>query len=256
MGIGAIKDKVESLLNKIYKISLNDLNVTHFPSWDELKIKAKQIKVEPGWAIYFVREKDYIDHIAIIPHQDQVNLNLFDALLLHAAPPPVGLGVGPLVNEAADKSGLRIITAIEYIELFSVGEYSKIFFGPPPKANKTKTVSAGLIAKEISDTGLIDGSPAVFSMPTIPLVKKFYTISADPIKNKAKLAYFSKKLRKTIKAIYCGSLVAEVWKKAGITDIPETVFFKIRGYTSMLLFKWSKENKSITGGLSWGNGRD
>ena len=60
-------DKLEAFLNKIQKIAFDGLNTVHFPSWDELKEKAKNIKVEPGWAVYFVREKDYVDHIAIIP---------------------------------------------------------------------------------------------------------------------------------------------------------------------------------------------
>ncbi len=251
MSLGSIKDKFEAFLNKVHRISLDDLNITHFLSWNELKTKAKSIKVEPGWAIYFVREKNYIDHIAIIPHQDEINLNLFDALLLHAAPPPVGLGIGPLTNDTFDKSGLRIITAIEYIELFKSGDYSKIFFGPPPTDNKEKIINAGKIAKQISDTGTIDNYPAVFSFPTIPLIKKFYTIYADPIKSKAKLAFFSKKLKKDIKAIYCGSLVAQIWQKAGIQNLPEIKFLKIRGYTSFALFKWSKANNSILGGISW-----
>ena len=126
MSISSIHDKLEAFLNKIQKISFNNLPTINFSSWDELKESAKKIKVEPGWAVYFVREKDYVDHIAIIPHQDEVNLNLFDALLLNAAPPPMGLGIGPLTNSQSDKSGLRIITAIEYIELYKKGDYNDI----------------------------------------------------------------------------------------------------------------------------------
>ncbi|MCR4313619.1 MAG: hypothetical protein NUV58_05195, partial [Candidatus Roizmanbacteria bacterium] len=73
MSISSIHDKLEAFLNKIQKISFDDLPTVNFPSWDELKEKAKNIKVEPGWAIYFVRERNYIDHIAIIPDQDPAN---------------------------------------------------------------------------------------------------------------------------------------------------------------------------------------
>lgn len=256
MSIASIHDRLEAFLNKIQKISFNDLITIHFSSWDELKEKAKKIKVEPGWAIYFVREKGYIDHIAIIPHQDETCLNLFDALLLNAAPPPMGLGVGPLTNDMFDKSGIRIITAIKYIELYKKGDYKKIFFGPPPGNDKKMIKKAGLIAKEISDSGTIDNQPVVYSFSMIPLIKKFYAINFDPIKSRTKLAFLTKKLRKTVRAIYCGSLVAQIWKKAGIPDLPEVKFFKIRGHSSFSLFKWSKLNNSILVGLSWDNGRD
>lgn len=251
MSIASIHDKLERFLNNLQKITFDGLNTIHLPSWGDLKIAAKLIKVEPGWAIYFVREKDYVDHIAIIPHQDEANLNLFDALLLNAAPPPIGLGIGPLTDNNSDKSGLRIITAIEYIELFNKGVYSKIFFGPPPVENKEIVKKAGLIAKEISDSGIIDGQPVVYSFSMIPLIKKFYAINFDPLKSKTKLAYFTKKLKKTVKAIYCGSLVAQIWEKAGILDLPVVKFLKIKGHSSFTLFKWSKLNNSILGGLSW-----
>lgn len=253
MSIASIHDKLEAFLNKIQKISFNDLSTIHFSSWDELKEKAKSIRIEPGWAIYFVREKDYIDHIAIVPHQDEFFLNLFDAILLNAAPPPIGLGIGPLTDDKADKSGLRILTAIEYIELYKKGNYKKIFFGPPPVNNKELIKNAGLIAKEISDSGTIDNQPVVYSFSMIPLIKKFYAINFDPIKSKTKLAFLTRKLKKTVKAVYCGSLVAEIWKKAGIVNLPEIKFLKIRGHSSFTLFKWSKINHSILGGLSWDN---
>jgi hypothetical protein len=256
MSIASIHSKIEEFLNKIQKISFDNLPTIYFSSWDELKEKAKNIKVEPGWAIYFVRAKNYIDHIAIIPHQDEANLNLFDALLLNAAPPPIGLGIGPLTDNQSDRSGLRIITAIEYIELFKTGVYKKIFFGPPPVNDKEMIKKAGLIAKEISDSGIIDSQPVVYSFSMIPLIKKFYAINFDPIKSKTKLAFLTKKLKKTVKTIYCGSLVAQIWQKAGILDLPEVKFLKLRGHSSFTLFKWSKSNNSILGGLSWGNNRD
>ena len=251
MSISSIHDKLEAFLNKIQKISFDDLPTINFPSWDELKEKAKNIKVEPGWAIYFVRERNYIDHIAIIPDQDPANLNLFDALLLNAAPPPIGLGIGPLTDNQFDKSGLRIITAVEYIELYKRGDYKKIFFGPPPVGDKELVRKAGMIAKEISDSGLIDNQPAVYSFSMIPLVKKFFAINFDPIKSKTKLALLTRTLKKTVRAIYCGSLVAQIWQMAGILDLPEVKFLKIRGHSSFTLFKWSKLNNSILGGLSW-----
>ena len=256
MSIASIHDKLEAFLNKIQKITFDDLPTIHFPTWEDLKEKAKNIRVEPGWAIYFVREKNYVDHIAIIPHQDEVNLNLFDAILLNAAPPPIGLGVGPLTNDQSDKSGLRIITAIEYVELYKKGDYKKIFFGPPPTNNYEVIKKAGLIAQEISNSGVIDEQPVVYSFAMIPLIKKFYAINFDPIKSKTRLALLTKKLKKTVKAIYCGSLVAQIWQKAGILDLPEVKFLKIRGHSSFTLFKWSKSNNSILGGLSWSNDRD
>jgi len=256
MSIAAIHDKLEAFLNKIQKISFNDLSAIHFNSWNDLKEKAKDIRVKPGWAVYFVREKDYIDHIAIIPHQDESNLNLCDALLLNAAPPPIGLGIGPLTDDLSDKSGLRIITAIEYIELFKKGVYKKIFFGPPPASDDELINKAGLIAREISDSGMIDGLPVVYSFSMIPLIKTFYAINFDPIKSKTKLAFLTKKLKKTVKAIYCGSLVAQIWLKAGVLDLPEVKFLGIHGHSSFTLFKWTKSNNSILGGLSWDNDWD
>ena len=177
MSIASIHDKFEAFLNKIQKVSFENLTTLYFPTWDELKEKAKEIKVEPGWAVYFVREKDFVDHIAIIPHQDEANLNLLDALLLNASPPPMGLGIGPLTDNLSDKSGLRVITAIEYVELYQKGWYKKIFFGPPPVEDKEIIKKAGLIAKEIYDSGVIDNQPAVYSFSMIPLIKKFYAIN-------------------------------------------------------------------------------
>ena len=256
MSIASIHDKFEAFLNKIQKVSFENLTTLYFPTWDELKEKAKEIKVEPGWAVYFVREKDFVDHIAIIPHQDEANLNLLDALLLNASPPPMGLGIGPLTDNLSDKSGLRVITAIEYVELYQKGWYKKIFFGPPPVEDKEIIKKAGLIAKEIYDSGVIDNQPAVYSFSMIPLIKKFYAINFDPMKSKTKIAFLTKKLKNTVKAIYCGSLVALVWQKAGILNLPEVKFLKLRGHSSFSLFKWSKLKNSILGGLSWDNSRD
>jgi len=45
--------------------------------------------------------------------------------------------------------------------------------------------------------------------------------------------------------------VAQIWQKAGILNLPEVRFLKIRGHSSFTLFKWSKSNKSILGGISW-----
>jgi len=116
--------------------------------------------------------------------------------LLNAAPPPIGLGVGPLTNDQSDKSGLRIITAIEYVELYKKGDYKKIFFGPPPTNNYEVIKKAGLIAQEISNSGVIDEQPVVYSFAMIPLIKKFYAINFDPIKSKTRLALLTKKLKK------------------------------------------------------------
>lgn len=253
MSIASIHGKIEAFLNKLQKVSFDNLPLIHFPTWNELKEKSKNIKVEPGWAIYFVREKDFVDHIAIVPHQDEASLNLFDAFLLNATPPPMGLGVGPLTNDKSDTSGLRIITAIEYIELYKKGYYKKIFFGPPPVKDKEIIKKAGQIAKEISDSGTIDNQPAVYSFNNIPLIKKFYVKSFDPQKYKIKLGIKTKKRFHTIKSIYCGSLVADIWEKAGITNLPKVKILSIKSITSFLLFKWSKLNNSILGGLSWDN---
>ncbi len=253
MSIASIHGKIEAFLNKLQKVSFSNLPIIHFPTWNELKEKAKKIKVEPGWAIYFVREKDYVDHIAIVPHQDEASLNLFDAFLLNASPPPMGLGIGPLTGDKFDKSGLRIITAIEYVELYKKGDYKKIFFGPPPVTDKEMIKKAGQIAKEISDSGTIDNQSVVYSFFMVPLIKKFYAVNFDPLKSKIKLALLTKKLKRTVKGIYCGSLVAQIWEKAGIPNLPKVKFLKIQGHSSFSLFKWSQLNNSILGGLSWDN---
>jgi len=53
-----------------------------------------------------------------------------------------------------------------------------------------------MIAKEISDSGVINNQPVVYSFSMIPLIKKFYAINFDPIKSKTKLAFLNKKLKK------------------------------------------------------------
>ena len=251
MSLASIHDKIEKFVNKKQKIITSDVPTINCRSWKEAKEKAKTILVKPGWAVYFIRKEDYIDHVAIIPEQDSVMLNLFNAILLNSTPSPMGLGVGPLTNEQSDKSGLRIITAYEYIELYDPGHYQKILVGPPPNVTDEIINKAGLIAKDIADTGLIDGKPAVYSFFFAPLIKKFYVKSFDPLKFKTKIGVITKKLKHTIKATYCGSLVSDIWKKAGVQNIPEVKILTIKAITSFSLFKWSKSNKSITSGLSW-----
>jgi hypothetical protein len=251
MSLASIHDKIEKFVNKKQKITTSDIPSINCQSWDEAKEKAKTILLKPGWAVYFIRKEDYVDHVAIVPQQDSVMLNLFDAILLNSTPSPLGLGIGPLTNELSDKSGLRIITACEYIELHKEGYYKKILVGPPPNVTDEIVNKAGLIAKDIADTGLIDGMPAVYSFFFIPLIKKFYVKSYDPLKFKTKIGIITKKLKHTIKTTYCGSLVSDIWKKAGVQNIPEVEILKVRAITSFILFNWSKSNKSITAGLSW-----
>lgn len=255
MSLATIHDKIEKIVNKKQRITTSDIPTINCLSWDEAKEKAKSILVKPGWAVYFIRKEDYIDHVAIVPEQDSVMLNLYDAILLNSTPSPMGLGIGPLTNEISDRSGLRIITACEYIELHKEGYYKKILVGPPPNTSEEIINQAGLIAKNIADTGLIDGKPAVYSFFFIPLLKKFYVKSFDPIKLKTKIGIITKKLRQTIKTTYCGSLVSDIWKKAGIKNLPEIKIFSIKAITSFVLFNWSKLNKSIVDGLSWDDDR-
>ena len=66
----------------------------------------------------------------------------------------MGLGIGPLTDNQSDKSGLRIITAIEYIELIKKAITENIFW-PPPGNNKEMVIKAGLIAKESVIQGLL-----------------------------------------------------------------------------------------------------
>lgn len=251
MSLATIHDKIEKLLNKHQKITTSDIQTINCQSWEEAKEKAKTVLVKPGWAVYFIRKDDFVDHIAIVPQQDETMLNLFDAILLNSSPSPLGLGIGPLTNELSDKSGLRIITAYEYIELYKHGYYQKILVGPPPNTPDENIKKAGIIAKEIVDTGLIDGKPAVYSFYNIPLLKKFYVKSFDPLKFKTKIGVITKKLKHIINATYCGSLVSDIWKRAGVVDLPEIKVLTIKAVTSFILFKWSKLNQSIITGLSW-----
>lgn len=256
MSIVSIHDRIIKLLNRKLKITTSDVPTINCQSWDEAKEKAKTIPVKPGWAVYFIRKNEYVDHIAIVPDQDKTMLNLYDAILLNSTPSPLGLGVGPLTNNLSDRSGLRIITACEYIEFYEPGYHQKIFVGPPPDISEKKIKNAGIIAKEIADTGLIDGKPAVYSFNNIPLIKKFYVKSFNPLKYKIKLGVITKKLAQTIKATYCGSLVSDIWKKAGVNNLPEVKIMTIKATSSFVLFNWSKSNNSILGGLSWDNDRN
>ena len=251
MSLASIHDKIEKILNRKQKVTTADVPTTNCQSWDEAKEKAKKILIKPGWAVYFIRKDDFVDHIAIVPQQDEAMLNLYDAILLNSTPSPLGLGIGPLTNELSDKSGLRIITAYEYIELYEHGYYQKILVGPPPNTPDENIKKAGIITKEIVDTGLIDGKPAVYSFYNIPLLKKFYVKSFDPLKFKIKIGVITKKFGHTIKTTYCGSLVAGIWEKAGVVNLPEVKILTVKAITSFILFNWSKSNKSIAAGLSW-----
>lgn len=251
MGLATIHDKIERFINKKQKIITSDISTINCQSWDDAKEKARTILLKPGWAVYFIRKEDYIDHVAIVPQQDSVMLNLLDAVLLNSTPSPMGLGIGPLTNGKSDKSGLRIITASEFIELHKEGYYKKILIGPPPNVADEIINRAGSIAKDIADTGLIDGKPAVYSFFFAPLIKKFYVKSYDPLRLKTKIGVITKKLKQTIKTTYCGGLVSDIWKRAGVQNLPEVEVFKIKAITSFTLFKWSKLNHSIITGLSW-----
>jgi len=236
--------------DKRLKVNVNSIPVDRFNSWPEVKIQAKHIAVKPGWSIYFIRDKGYVDHVAIVINQNPKKLNLADAILLHAAPSPIGTGVGPLSNKTGDKSGLRLATALEYIEKYPPVFYKKIFIGHPPDVLSDIVHKAGEIAESIAKSGLIDGKPVVYSFSKIPFIKKYFVSHFDPHNKKPKIEKI-RKLNQSVSPFYCGELVGEIWKRAGITDLPHIKFMTIRAVTSFTLFNWAKRGQSILQGLSW-----
>lgn len=246
-----ILDEIEKFLNKKQKIDFDKIATIKSSSWKDAFNKSKKIVLKPGWAVYYVRSEGFVDHVSIVPKDNKPNLNLAEAKLLNATAPPIGTGVGPLSNDLFDISGLRISTAFEFIESYKGNHsYSRLLFGPPPTTDDSAIDKAGTISQKIKESGLIDGSPIVFSFGMLPVVKKFFVSYYDAKKQKAKITSI-KKLHRIVIPLYCGGLVGEIWKRAGITGIPETKFLKMKGPSSFGLFKWSLENNTITGGISW-----
>jgi hypothetical protein len=250
MKLFSIHDKFEKYFDKRYKVDTNSLPVSSLTTWELAKEQAKKIKLNPGWSVYFVREEGYVDHVAIAINQEAGLLNLAEAVLLHAAPSPIGIGVGPLTDHLGDKSGLRVATALEYIEDYPKNFYKKIFVGHPPNVLSELIHKAGEIAETIAKSGLIDGKPVVYSFSNIPIVKKYFVSFFDTTKQKPRIERI-KKLKKTVAPFYCGQLVADIWKRAGITDLPQMKFLTVNAVTSFTLFDWAKKGQSILDGLSW-----
>ena len=173
MDLVKIHDKIEAFLNKKLKVKVNQLPQIKTNNWSQAQIKAKTIELKPGWAIFFVRQEGFVDHIAIVPNQEKHKLNLAEAELVNAAPPPIGHGIGPLTTVLTDQSGLRICTALEYINLFQPNYYSMIFVGEPPTQDPQYLQYAGLIAEQIAKTGLIDGKPIVYTFSNVHIAKYF-----------------------------------------------------------------------------------
>lgn len=250
MKLFTIHDKVEKFFDKRFKVNTHALPVSKHTSWEIARKEAKNIKLMPGWSVYFVREEGYVDHVAISINQEAGLHNLAEAVLLHAAPSPIGIGVGPLTDRDSDKSGLRVATALEYIEEYPKKFYKKIFVGHPPKTPIDLVQKAGEIAEKIAKSGLIDGKPVVYTFSNIPFVKKYFVSFFDPHNQKPRIERI-KRLKKTVAPFYCGELVGEIWRRAGITGIPEMRFLTIKAITSFTLFSWLKQGQSILNGLSW-----
>jgi len=245
-----ILDKIEKIMNKKFQVAVKDLSALALKSWEEAKKSAQTIILKPGWAVFFARKEGFIDHIAIVPGFPTQKLNLAKTPLLHATAPPIGKGIGPLTSTHYDQSGLRLSTAFDFIEEYQDHySYEKLFFGPPPVDNLKKINRAGEIARQIAKTGLLDGQPVVFSFGMVPIIKNFFVSFYNEVNHKATITPI-KKIHKTVKPLYCGGLVGEIWKKAGIKNIPQVRVFNYRGYSSFSLFKWCHEQIGVKG-ISW-----
>ena len=247
-----ILDRIEKIMNKRQKIDFNAIATLHGLDWTEAEDMAKNIFLKPGWAVFYVRDEGFIDHISIVPaYESEFPLNLLNTPLLHVTPPPIGLGVGPLTNDVFDQSGTRVCTAFEFIESYkNRHSYKKIFFGPPPTFSELLLEEAGKIANAVAKSGLLDGKPIVFSFGMLPVIKKFFISFFDTSKQKAKIIPI-KRLHQSVIPLYCGGLVGEIWKRAGIKNIPEIKFLKMRGSSSFSIFKWCYDYGTIKTGLSW-----
>ena len=238
-------------MNKRYQMNFDTIPTKQAISWSEAKEKARKITLKPGWSVFYVRKEGFIDHISIVPASKKSNLNLRETPLLHATAPPIGTGVGPLTNDLFDRSGTRVCPAFEFMEEYKDSQaYKKIFFGPPPTQNTGLITKAGEIAEEIAETGLIDGKPAVFSFGNIPIINRYYVAFFNANNQKAKIKPI-KKLHQAVIPLYCGGLVGTIYKKAGITEIPEAEFLRIKGPSSFSIFKWCLDKGTILPGLSW-----
>ena len=247
----SILDRMEAIMNKKYKMDYNSIPQKNFSSWDEAKKNAKKIMIKPGWAVYYVRSEGYIDHISIVPKVEESNLNLLETPLLHATVPPIGLGVGPLTNDFFDRSGTRLCSAFEFMESYKDTQaYKKVFFGPPPTLNESYIDKAGRIAQQIANTGLVDGKPVVFSFGMLPILNKFYVSFFNADTDKAKIRPI-KKLHQSVIPLYCGGLVGKIYEEAGIKNVPQVEFMKIKGPSSLSIFKWCLGSGTILPGLSW-----
>lgn len=218
----------------------------HTQKLDRLKKHLQQTKVQPGQAIFFWNKKiNYIDHIAIVPTQEQSKLNLLDAQLLQGAPPPLG---------GNDYSALGFGSALEYMGNLK-SNYSRLIIGAPPTATKKQLKKAGKLAHRVGQTKKIDGKIAFYGFPIISkfiFVKWFHYYSHLKMKIGLSAPIAKKKGEsKNWTYTYCGDLVGRIYQQAGIKNLPKINFFGRKLYRSSDFYKWMKENDAISEIIMW-----
>ena len=243
--------------NATYVTAPSDLKIHRGETYEDAKDLFKNVKLQPGYSVFFWYKKiNYIDHIAIVPKQSEKDLNLADAKLLHGTPPPAGVGNGPLGN---DYSGIRLCSLPEYIAGNHYG-YAKIIVGRPPKTTEAVLNEAGRFARQIGETGIVDGKPAFYSLPIINKLLYVKSFNYDTHGN-AKISFARKDAKKVIGSgdfdtVYCGDVVGRVYDSVGINNVPKATVLGISEYRSSTFYEWFRENNALTDAVVWGEQKD
>jgi len=214
----------------------------------ELKKQLKKTKVIPGQCIFFWNKRTRcVDHIAIVPSQNQNSLNLLQAKLVHAIP--------PLTTDNNDFSGVRAHLALEFMGNLNT-TYSRILVGSPPTASSSQLKKAGKLAREIGISKKIDNKVILYSLPIISrfCYVKWFDFDTH-LKFKIGFPYLVAK-KETGKitswmSTYCGDLVGRIYYQAGVKNLPQMNFLGHPYFRSSTFYEWMKENDKIENMIMW-----
>ena len=217
--------------------------------------KYNDVSYEEGASVFFWNKKyQYVDHIAIFPQQNNKTVNIFDADLLHATPPPLGEAHGKL----KDYSGLRNIPLRKF--LWETNVYSRIIIGKPHQDTQAQLKIPSEIAREILNTGKLKGKNSFYFLITNP----FLFIKSVNYSNYSNIK-FGNPIITSYKATgklfgwqntYCGDLVGKIYEDAGIPSLPKAKVLGIKKFRSSTFYENFRDNNGISFIMSWGENEE
>lgn len=227
-----------------------NLKIINLNKYSDLPQALQKIKIKPGWSVFFWHKKvDFIDHIAIVPLQDNQDLNLLNAVLLQGSPPPID-------SADNDFSGIRLMTAMEFLGNKG-SSYSKIIVGKPPRASKDQLAQAGELAYSLGEAQSFDGKPVFYSFPILNkllFVKRFNYDTHQ--KFKFGIPFLGVKKLNGGKSLdwettYCGDLVGQIYNRSGFKNLPKIKVFGFFAYRSSTFYEWFRKNNTLETAVVW-----